>query len=155
MFGPNNTRGREYYKNGRRISDAEALDPVNGVMKDGVTCRVPSYFRDAADTRPRLHDGYGGRNFNRPGWRVSDASIQDARETARQEYIARMADEYKNVKPMLTDANIDRGDWDYEPFEPHFFDNMTVDEIRRAHAEKMAEIYRMRDEELCNAWRNK
>ncbi len=154
MLGPNDTRGREYYKNGRRITDAEALDPVNGVMKDGVTCRVPSYFRDAADSRSRLHDGYGNRSFNRPGWRVSDASIQDARETARREYIDRMCNEYKNTKPMLTDADIDSGEWDYEPFEPHMFDGKSVAEIQRMHVDNMARIYRLRDEELSNAWRH-
>ncbi len=152
---PRSNKQHQYYdRDGIEIDAAQALD-ANGVLRDGCTVRVPAYLRDAAHDRIRVHDGHGGRNFHRPGWRVSDASIQDARETARQEYIARMADAYKNVKPMLTDADIGSVEWDYEPFEPHFFDNMTVDEIRRAHAEKMAQIYRMRDEELRNAWRNK
>ncbi len=152
---PRSNKQHQYYdRDGIEITADQALD-ANGVLRDGCTVRVPSYLRDSAHDRARLHDGYGNSCFNRPGWRVSDAAFNDARESARREYIDRMCKEYKNTKPMLTDADIGGGEWDYEPFEPHFFDNMTVDEIRRAHAEKMAEIYRVRDEELRNAWRNK
>jgi hypothetical protein len=85
----------------RRYEDFREDDAFdeNGLLRDGYKTLVPLTMRDAmsplqreiATKRAQLTDGNGNRNelaFSRPGFRIlADAAINDARETARQEYI--------------------------------------------------------------------
>ena len=88
-----------YYRDGKRISDDEALDS-GGALLDGVSVRVPMFLcdgranppltplqRDVASRHARVTDAAGSTNFSCPGYRImNDATARDALETAYQQY---------------------------------------------------------------------
>lgn len=85
----------------RRYEDFREDDAFdeNGLLRDGHKIRVRLAIRDAmtplqreiATKRARLTDGTGDSSelaFSRPGWRLlADASVNDARAAAYQEYL--------------------------------------------------------------------
>jgi hypothetical protein len=95
-----------YYRNGVRISAAEALDH-KGLLREGCTLRVPAMFRDSAqsDSHTRITDASGDSSelsFSRPGWRMlADASVNDARETAYQEYLDYITNAWRTRPPRV------------------------------------------------------
>ena len=88
-----------YYRNGIQISAVDALDE-RGNLKNGVTQRTPLMLRDS-----RLTDGNGNCSelaFSRPGWRLlADASVNDARETAYQEYLDYITNAWRTKPPRV------------------------------------------------------
>ena len=89
----------QYFKHGRAISAAEALDE-RGLLRDGCTLRVPAMFRDSAQSNSgtRVTDAANGADptaGSRPGWRVMSNSVNDAREAAHREYLDYIRNAYK------------------------------------------------------------
>jgi len=72
-------RLHQYFRNGRQISPAEALDE-RGLIRDGVTMRTSMMARDSKSHR--LVDGNGSSDplaFSRPGFRqLADASVDES-----------------------------------------------------------------------------
>ena len=100
-----------YDRHAKQIPAALALD-ARGNLKDGVTLRVPAYFRDAmtplqreiATKRARITDGTGNCSelaFSRPGWRMLANSVNDARETAYQEYLDYITNAWRTKPPRV------------------------------------------------------
>ena len=60
----------------------------------------PTHF-----SRPRITDGTGNCSelaFSRPGWRMlADASVNDARETANQEYLDYITNAWRTKPPRV------------------------------------------------------
>ncbi len=90
------------------FSEDDAFDE-NGLLRDGHKMRV----RDAttplqheiATKRARLTDGTGNYSevaFSRPGWRLlTDGTVNDARETAYQEYLDYINNAWRSKPPRV------------------------------------------------------
>ena len=139
----------------------------NGLLRDGHKIRVPLTMRDAMTPlqreipteRARITDGTGNYRFSRPGWRMlADASVNDAREAARREYLDYITNAYKEPQRMrdqdtrAAEPGLVGHD---EPPDRHRFDGMTVDQIARCHQENMRRIYDQIDRKLSEAWRRR
>ena len=99
-------RGYQVYDaRGNLVDDDVAFDE-HGAIRDGLGLRVPMQFMDSmqreiatnARTRgTRLHDGQGGPVGHMPGFvYAGDASVYDAREEARAEYIKNLSDAWRS-----------------------------------------------------------
>jgi len=88
----------QYFRNGQQISAADALDPHTGIMRPGITVRVPMSLRDG--TSHRLVDGYGNSDelcFSKPGFRLTtDANVNDERQRAYDAYILEKQNEWRD-----------------------------------------------------------
>ncbi len=85
----------------------------NGLLRDGHKMRVQQTMRDAmtplqskiATKRARLTDGNGNSDvcaLSRPGVRLlADASVNDAREAAYQEYLDYMTNAWRTKPPRM------------------------------------------------------
>jgi hypothetical protein len=88
----------QYFRDGQQISAFDALDPHTGIMRPGITVRIPMSLRDA--TSHRLVDGYGNSDelcFSKPGFRLTtDAGSYDERQRCYDEYIAEKQAEWRD-----------------------------------------------------------
>ncbi len=70
----------------------------NGLLRDGRKMRVPLQ-------RARITDGTGNYSelaLSRPGWRMlADATINDARGAARQEYLEYITNAWRTKPPRV------------------------------------------------------
>ncbi len=83
----------------------------NGLLRDGHKIRLPltdgmsPLQREIATKRARLTDGTGNSGvfaFSRPGFRLlTDASVNDAREAARREYLDYMTNAWRSKPPLV------------------------------------------------------
>ena len=77
------------YKQPQRVHDQDTRAGEPGLSHD-----EPTHF-----SRPRITDGTGNCSelaFSRPGWRMlADASVNDARETAYQEYLRELSEAWR------------------------------------------------------------
>ncbi len=92
------------------FSEDDAFDE-NGLLRDGHKIRVPMrdaktpLQRDIATKRGRLTDGNGNSDvcaLSRPGFRLlADASVNDAREAARREYLDYITNAWRTKPPRV------------------------------------------------------
>jgi hypothetical protein len=132
----------------RPVDDEDAFDE-HGAIRDGFALRVPMEFMDSMQREiaisggsrgTRLHDGQGGPVGHKPGFvYASDASVHDARDEARAEYIKNLSDAWRSDRRPADAASTT---------VPRMMDEASAQAIRDAAYLRMCN-------ELINAWRTK
>ncbi len=158
---------------GRELAEAEALD-AHGLLRDGVRMVVHMTARDAAATDARklfdsgsivITDADGtASSGNRPGWRMSDAPInQQALTDARSQYLTDLQNAYRtdacrSRKTKRYDPQgRSQGPWeteeeaDYDQASDHR--TVTVDALQARRDAAVAPARESMIAETVNAWR--
>jgi hypothetical protein len=160
-------------KLGTEISDHDAFDR-NGVLRDGVYMRVPLTMRDAMrarDAKPQFTDGRttDPLALQRPGYRIPIVNDRRVVRDAYEHYETSLVNRYRvgdGVQcaqcygsgededgedcSMCSGSGVMPGGNGDDLPDPAS-DNRTIDQ----HKQTMDQLYRQRDEELSNAWRQK
>jgi hypothetical protein len=122
-------------------------------LKDGQTGRVPMRMRDSSS---RVTDA-----LHRPGFRVGDAEVRDAKQLARDAYEKNLVnawrgDDARKKKTVSRDPEgrlLSEEEEELEDAMPLVRDGRTLDQMRRDHTDRMTLEYAQRDEQQRNAWR--
>jgi hypothetical protein len=79
------------------------------ILRDGARLRVPLQMRDSL-RQARITDGLGGTNLHRPGFRVGDRSLHDAKQAAYDAYETEMQNAWRNPTGTQTGAGSPMGE---------------------------------------------
>jgi hypothetical protein len=151
----------------RYIDDDDSPFDRNGVLKDGHTATVSMMMRDSQ----RVIDA----SLHRPGFRLGDADMRDAKQKARDAYERDLVNAWRDGGSEGAEGSICTVQNDTYPERfgsPGHIKNgictpddelqsdarrkaMTTDEIARDHQRNMSNIYQAYDTSLCDAWRRK
>jgi hypothetical protein len=170
------SKARYFNRQGDEIDESIALD--RGIMRDGMTARVPLQFRDSL-RRPsnlRITAGDGTLDgLHRPGFRVRGAATRDAYHRERTAYIDRVTNAWRD-QPDNELTGVGSGEFGAQPREgdvcflngspghinaegkcvvdqPDWPSQRSKQDAQHDHRSRMAKIYSDLDLESSNAWR--
>jgi hypothetical protein len=155
-----------FNREGDEIDERSALDR-HGIMRDGIAMRVPLQMRDAS----RLTID---ASLHRPGFRVGDTDVRDARQQANDEYLHDLTNAWKSQESKVSGFGStefrsaqqegavctingfpghinSKGECIADP--PDQPERLPVKLDANAHRSRMAQTYDAYDRELTNAWR--
>jgi hypothetical protein len=120
-----------------------------GILRDGAVARVPMMMRDA------LTSGH------RPGFRLGDADMRDAKQRARDAYETDLTNAWRDGGRKITQRNpqgrlmsvLEEEEEDVTDAMPPVRDGRTLDQIRHDHQERMTRLYAQYDAEQRDEWR--
>jgi hypothetical protein len=107
-------------------------------------------------------DRFGVLALHRPGYRVGDADMRDAKERAYDEYLFDLQNAWRgDARKKKTVARDPEGrllseeEEELEDAAMPVRRGMTLDQIRHDHERNMSNIYQAYETSLCDAWRRK
>jgi hypothetical protein len=121
-------------------------------LLDGHVGRVPMRMRDSSS---RVTDA-----LHRPGFRLGDAEVRDAKQLARDAYEAELTSAWRGGDKKLTQrdpkgrlmSTLEEEEEDVTDAMPAR-KGMTVDQMRHDHERNMSNIYQAYERSLVDAWR--
>jgi hypothetical protein len=138
----------------KRYEDDDGPLDRFGVLKDGRTATVGMMMRDSSS---RVTDA-----LHRPGFRVGDAEVRDAKQLARDAYEkdlteAWRGDDARKKKTVTRDPEgrlLSEEEEELEDALPTR-KGMTLDQMRAAHEQRMSVIYGAYDSSIREQFRRK
>jgi hypothetical protein len=118
------------------------------MLNDGQTGRVPLMLRDALTS-----------GLHRPGFRVADAGLRDARQEARDAYEHGLTNAWRTGDKKVTQRDPQGRLMSTLEEEEDVTDalptrkGMTVDQMRHDHEQRMSGIYGAYDASIREQWR--
>jgi hypothetical protein len=125
----------------------------NGILKDG---RKATWGMMAMDQRVSVIDA----GQHRPGFRVGDADMRDAKQQARDAYEKDLVNAWRGGGRKITQrdpqgrlmSTLEEEEEDVTDALPAR-KGMTVDQMRHDHERNMSNIYQAYERSLVDAWR--
>jgi len=126
----------------------------NGILKDG---RKATWGMMAMDQRVSVIDA----GQHRPGFRVGDADMRDAKQQARDAYEKDLVNAWRGGGRKITQRDpqgrlmsvLEEEEEDVTDAMPPVRDGRTLDQIRHDHQERMTRLYAQYDAEQRDEWR--